>query len=278
MCSKNYIPTREASPVDAAVDFAPSPVLEARKLTIDYEGDAGSVRAVTDIDFCVAAGERLVLLGPSGCGKSTILKAIAGFIKPVAGTISVRNKIVTGPGPDRIVVFQEFDQLLPWKTIRENVMFPLLVARKLGRAEASARAELALAKVGLARVIDAYPHTLSGGMKQRAAIARALAAEPDILLMDEPFAALDSVTRRGLQEDLLTLAEELGITLVFVTHAIDEAVLIGTRLLLLSAFPGRAIATFDTSAFGLQNSDTLEFEAITRDVNDRLFHAGAQNV
>ena len=265
--------------MNVAPAFPPSyPVLEARNLTIDYETDAGPLRVVDRIDFSVAAGDRLVLLGPSGCGKSTILKAIAGFTQPSSGTIAVRGQVVTGPGPDRIVVFQEFDQLLPWKTIRENVMFPLRVARKLSRTEASERAAHALAKVGLTHVIDAYPHTLSGGMKQRAAIARALATRPDILLMDEPFAALDAMTRRGLQEDLLTLAEELGITLVFVTHAIDEAVLIGTRLLLLGAYPARAVATFDTSSFGIEDTESAAFEAITREVNDRLFHAGDRNV
>lgn len=264
--------------MNSSAGFSPSHVLEARQLTIAYDGDAGPVRVATDIDFSVAAGNRLVLLGPSGCGKLSILKAIAGFIKPVAGTISVRDNIVTGPGPDRIVVFQEFDQLLPWKTIRQNVMFPLRVARKLSKAEASQRAEDALAKVGLARVIDACPHTLSGGMKQRAAIARALATKPDILLMDEPFAALDSATRRGLQEDLLALVEELGITLVFVTHAIDEAILIGTNLLLLSAFPGRAIAAFDTAAFGLHDLGSSAFSAIAGDISDRLFQAEGQHV
>ncbi|MBP2148798.1 NitT/TauT family transport system ATP-binding protein [Xanthobacter flavus] len=191
------------------------PVLEARGLTLDYVGQAGRHRAVEDVSFTVHARERLVLLGPSGCGKSSILKALAGFLKPAAGTVSLRGKAVTGPGPDRLVVFQEFDQLLPWKSITDNVAFPLRVARKVPMKEARERARAALAKVGLARAFDAYPHTLSGGMKQRAAIARALAAEPDVLLMDEPFAAPDALTRRTLQ-DLLRLAEEQGFTLVFV--------------------------------------------------------------
>jgi NitT/TauT family transport system ATP-binding protein len=248
-----------------------APVLEARGLALDYQTETGPLRVVEDIGFAVEAGERLVLLGPSGCGKSSILKAVAGFVKPAAGMITTRGRLVTGPGPDRIVVFQEFDQLLPWKTIRDNVAFPLRVARKLGKTEAAERASQALAAVGLSRVADAYPHALSGGMKQRAAIARALATKPDILLMDEPFAALDALTRRQLQEDVLRLAEELRFTLIFVTHAIDEAVLIGTRLLLLNTQPARAIATLDTSAFGVADTGSAPFEAIVHHVHELLF-------
>lgn len=244
----------------------PTPALEAIGLTLDYPTERGPLRAVENVDFRVSPGERLVLLGPSGCGKSSILKAAAGFVHPSAGRILVNGGDIKGPGPDRIVVFQEFDQLLPWKTVRDNVTFPLRVARGLSKAEARDAAEAALVKVGLDLALDLFPHTLSGGMKQRAAIARALAVRPDLLLMDEPFAALDALTRRHLQDDLLRLADELNFTLLFVTHAIDEAVLIGTKLHLLSAHPGRTIATFDTSAFGADSSDSLEFLATVKDV------------
>jgi NitT/TauT family transport system ATP-binding protein len=152
------------------------------------------VRATHDVSFDLYGADRFVLLGPSGCGKSTLLKAVAGFIEPVAGSIEIGGERVRGPGADRIVVFQEFDQLPPWKTVLQNVAFPLRVARKLGRAEARERALHYLDKVGLAKFADAYPHTLSGGMKQRVAIARALAMQPRVLLMDEPFAALDALT------------------------------------------------------------------------------------
>ncbi|MGU3495325.1 ABC transporter ATP-binding protein [Xanthobacteraceae bacterium A53D] len=262
----------------APAPVAAVPALEARRLTLDYVTDAGTIRAVESVDLKVETGERLVLLGQSGCGKSTILKALAGFIPATSGTVLVGGKPVTGPGPDRVVVFQEFDQLLPWKTVRDNVAFPLRVARKLSRRAAAERAEAALARVGLTRALDAYPHALSGGMKQRAAIARALATEPDVLLMDEPFAALDALTRRQLQEDLLRLAEELRFTLVFVTHAIDEAVLIGTRLHLLSAHPGRTLATRDTARFGLADVGGADFEAVTREVHDLLFARGDAHV
>lgn len=247
------------------------PVIEAATLTIDYQTDKGSVRAVEDVSLTVGEGERLVLLGRSGCGKSTILKSIAGFVKPHSGAIRIRGREVRGPGPDRIVVFQEFDQLLPWKTVRQNVEFPLRIARDLPGEQIRARAEAALRRVGLARAMDAYPHTLSGGMKQRAAIARALVTDADILLMDEPFAALDALTRRQLQEDLLRLAEEIGFTLLFVTHSIEEAILIGTRLHLLSAHPGRTVASFDTSGFGWDDLASPAFERVAKKVHQILF-------
>ena len=250
---------------------SPASVISARHLTIDYDTERGPVRAVEDVSLSVARSERLVLLGPSGCGKSTILKAIAGFLQPTSGEILMEGQPVTGPGPDRLVVFQEFDQLLPWKTVRDNVAFPLRVARGKSAAEARDRAEAALAKVGLSRVLDAYPHTLSGGMKQRAAIARALAASPEVLLMDEPFAALDALTRATLQHDLLQLADELKITLVFVTHSIDEAILIGTRLHLLSAHPGRTITGFDTSAIGADQLGTPPFRTLSDEIRQTLF-------
>jgi NitT/TauT family transport system ATP-binding protein len=246
-------------------------VLEAAHLTLEYVSDTGRIRAVEDVSFTVAKGERLVLLGPSGCGKSTILKTIAGFIRPTEGSILLDERVVDKPGPDRIVVFQEFDQLLPWQTVRENVAFPLKVARGKSQTEARQIAEQALVKVGLERALDAYPHTLSGGMKQRAAIARALAAAPEVLLMDEPFAALDALTRANLQNDLLDLAEELKFTLVFVTHAIEEAVLIGSKLHLLSPHPGRTLATFDTRHFGRDSFGTPAFREIVRDINATLF-------
>ncbi|MEA1834950.1 ABC transporter ATP-binding protein [Methylobacterium durans] len=247
-------------------------VLDVRRLSIVYADEAGNERLVVDnVGFGLTAGERLVLLGPSGCGKSSILKAVAGFLPPRSGTISAHGRPVTGPGPDRIVVFQEFDQLLPWKSVLENVAFPLRVARGLSAPEARARAAEAVARVGLTRALDSYPHTLSGGMKQRVAIARALATHPDILLMDEPFAALDALSRQKLQRDLLTLAEETGLTLLFVTHDIDEAILIGTRLHLLSANPGRTIGTFETAQIGPEHLGSSSFASLAREVHRALF-------
>ena len=256
----------------AATDVAAgSIVLEIENLVLEYPTDSGPLRAVDDVSLTIHQGDRLVLLGASGCGKSSILKTVAGFLRPSSGTLRVRGKAVADPGPDRVVVFQEFDQLLPWKTVLDNVAFPLRIARGLSRKDARAAAEAAIEAVGLTRARDTYPHTLSGGMKQRVAIARALATKPDILLMDEPFAALDALTRRKLQEELLSVLTEVRATLLFVTHSIEEALVIGTRLHLLSAHPGRTIGTRDTSAFTFASTGTPEFDRLSKEVHDLLF-------
>lgn len=259
-----------------ARDPLPTAVFEINHLVLEYPISTGIVRAVDDVSFRVGEGERLVLLGPSGCGKSSILKAVAGFLKPASGVIKVRGREIKGPGPDRIVVFQEFDQLLPWRTVRQNVEFPLRMASKLTKAEIRERTEATLRKVGLERVLDSYPHTLSGGMKQRAAIARALVTDADVLLMDEPFAALDALTRTQLQGELLDLAEEIGFTLLFVTHSIEEAILIGTKLHLLSPHPGRTITSLDTHEFGREDAGSARLESLSRDVHDLLFSPKAR--
>jgi sulfonate transport system ATP-binding protein len=220
------------------------PVVALERVTLRHGHGREAVTACEGVSFSLDAGDRLVLLGPSGCGKSTLLSAIAGFLPPAEGAVLVDGRPVRRPGRDRMVVFQEFDQLLPWKTVAGNVAYPPLLAG-LGRAEAERRAAALIGMVGLARFAEAWPHTLSGGMKMRVAIARALAAEPRVLLMDEPFAALDALTRRRMQEELLRLWERLRFTLLFVTHSIEEAVLLGDRILVLSAHPGRVRARLD---------------------------------
>lgn len=158
------------SPVLTPLNLVPNePLLRAEHVTLEYTSERGVVRALDDASFEVWRGDRFVLLGPSGCGKSTLLKAVGGFIQPRAGSLSLAGEPITGPGPDRIVVFQEFDQLPPWKTVKQNVMFPML-AGGVKRAEADQRARHWLGKVGLARFADAYPHTLSGGMNARRAV------------------------------------------------------------------------------------------------------------
>eukprot|EP01036_Dinobryon_divergens_P050276 gene50276-biopygen41080 len=169
-----------------------APAISCRGVSVRFFTEHGSVMALKGVDLDVEAGEFISLLGPSGCGKSTLLKSIAGFIQPCEGEIRLLGQKVEQPGPDRIVVFQEFDQLPPWKTVKQNVMFPLLASRTLGKKEAAERALHYLDKVGLSKFADVHPHQLSGGMKQRVAIARALAMQPRVLLMDEPFAALDA--------------------------------------------------------------------------------------
>jgi NitT/TauT family transport system ATP-binding protein len=218
------------------------PLVSVRGVTLRYRSETTITTATYRVSFDVHQGDRFVLLGPSGCGKSTLLKAIGGFITPTEGELLLNGTPVTSPGPDRAFVFQEFDQLLPWKTVRDNISFALTAGRKFGRREANERAHHFIEKVGLTKFTHSYPHMLSGGMKQRVAIARAMAAEPDILLMDEPFAALDALTRDRMQTELLNLCEETRFSVLFVTHSIPEAIRVGTRILLLTPHPGQAKA------------------------------------
>jgi NitT/TauT family transport system ATP-binding protein len=193
--------------------------------------------ALDNLSLDVAPGEFLTLVGPSGSGKTTLLDLLAGLSRPSSGKVLVDGKEVTGPGPDRAVVFQQY-ALFPWRTASANVSIGLENSG-LSRKQRAAKASEFLDLVGLAGFEDRYPHELSGGMKQRVAIARSLAYEPDVLLMDEPFAALDAQTREQLQDELLRIWKATGKTIVFITHGIDEAVYLGQRVAVLSARPGR---------------------------------------
>jgi NitT/TauT family transport system ATP-binding protein len=219
--------------------------LEVKNLTLQYKTGGYLLTAIHDISFKVEKSDRLVLLGSSGCGKSTILKAIGGFIKPSHGSITLNGKEVKKPGFDRAVVFQEFDQLLPWKSALENVAFAIQASKKISKKEAEEEAEVFLKKVNLQKFANSYPHELSGGMKQRVAIARCLALKSKVILMDEPFASLDALTRQKMQEELLELWTDTQFTLIFVTHSIDEAITLGTRIVMLSPHPGEVIEEID---------------------------------
>ena len=252
----------------------PETLLTVENVSLEYRTPERVVRATHEVSFEVDRSDRFVLLGPSGCGKSTLLKAVAGFIKPTQGEIRLGGATIHEPGPDRIVVFQEFDQLPAWKTVLENIMFPLLASRTLKRREAEERARHYLEKVGLSAFAQAYPHTLSGGMKARVAIARALAMQPKILLMDEPFAALDALTRRKMQEELLELWDEVRFTLLFVTHSIEEALVVGNRILLLSPHPGRVRAEINSHQYNLHSLGGVDFQASAQRIHRLLFDEG----
>jgi NitT/TauT family transport system ATP-binding protein len=227
-----------------------TPLLAVDGVTLQYRTKEHLVTAAYRVSFNVLRSDRFVILGPSGCGKSTILKAVGGFLAPVEGRILLNGAQIDAPGPGRVLVFQEFDQLLPWKTVKENIVFALTASRKLPRREAEDRAMHFIGKVKLTAFADRYPHTLSGGMKQRVAIARGMAVEPEILLMDEPFAALDALTRSQMQEELLQLWEETKFTVLFITHSIPEAIRVGTRILLLSPHPGQVKAEINSPGAG----------------------------
>ena len=222
------------------------PLLDVRGVTLQYKTRDHLVTATYRVDFSVQRSDRFILLGPSGCGKSTLLKAVGGYMAPTEGEMTLKGAKITRPGPDRMMVFQEFDQLLPWKTVRQNVVFALETSGKHKGKAANDKAMQYIEKVHLTRFADAYPHTLSGGMKQRVAIARGMAMEPDILLMDEPFAALDALTRRRMQEELLQLWDDTRFTVLFVTHSIPEAVIIGNRILLMTPHPGQVKAELNS--------------------------------
>lgn len=214
-------------------------ILKVENLSSSYLPDRGKLEVLEDINLTINKGELIALTGPSGCGKSTLLKVIAGFILPDSGSVLIKEKPLTGPDADRIMVFQDFNQLFPWKTVLQNVVFPLQV-KKIGNLKEE-RLEVArhyLTRVQLDDYLNFYPHQLSGGMKQRVALARALVTGPEILLMDEPFGSLDGQTRNSLQGMLLNIWQEIGSTIIFVTHDIREAILISDRIAVMGKGPG----------------------------------------
>ncbi len=207
-------------------------------LTVEYDTPAGRVRALDSVSLTVRPGEFVCLVGPSGCGKTTLLNVVAGFVSPAAGQVTVGGKAVGEPGTARGMVFQDYSQLFPWRTARRNVEFGL-EARAIGGEQRSREALRHLAMVKLEKFADAYPHQLSGGMQQRVAIARALAYNPTLLLMDEPFGALDALTRDEVQRILADVWQETGKTVLYVTHNVAEAVYLADRIIVMSPHPGR---------------------------------------
>jgi len=212
-------------------------MLTVENLNKKYVSHGSVTSALLDINLRIEEGEFVCLLGPSGCGKSTLLKIIAGLIPATSGRITINGQPVSGPGPERAVVFQDY-ALFPWMTVRDNVEFGL-EARRLPAAERREVSSRLLKVVGLSDFAERFPHQLSGGMKQRVSIARALAVDPSLLLMDEPFGALDAQTRHLLQDELLRIWREYRKTVVFVTHSIEEAIYLSDRIVVMTARPGR---------------------------------------
>jgi len=249
-------PATTPEPLESSVT-APSAGIVIDNVMHEYQPQRGrAVLALDRLNLEIRDGEFIALLGPSGCGKSTLLYLIGGFMPIQHGRITVGGRGVTGPGPDRGIVFQHF-ALYPWKTVRENVLYGL-TKQRLTRDECRDRAEHFIKLVGLTGFEDSYPSQLSGGMKQRVAIARTLAIDPDTLLMDEPFGALDAQTRALMQEELIAIWNQSPKTVVFVTHDVREAVLLADRVAVMSARPGRLKEIVDTRSLRAANADVAE--------------------
>ncbi|WP_127145537.1 ABC transporter ATP-binding protein [Pelagibacterium montanilacus] len=225
-----------------------TPTVQGDKIVVEnfqhiFDSADGPIEATGRVDLTIPAGQFVTLVGPSGCGKTTLLKAIAGFIDPTHGRILCDGAPVTGPGRDRGVVFQEL-AILPWRTVRRNIAHGLEIARA-PRQEIDATVKRLIELTGLVGFEDRYPHELSGGMKQRVAVARTWAADPDVILMDEPFAAVDAMTRLTLQEELASLSYQTKKTVFFITHSVDEAVFLADRVLVMSRRPGTIKASIE---------------------------------
>jgi len=236
--------------------------IEVQGVHQTFASAAGDVVALEGIDLSIAPGEFVCLLGPSGCGKSTLLNAIAGFARPTAGSIAVGGKRVTGPGPERGMVFQEY-ALFPWMTVRANVAFGLEIQGRPA-AECRQRVDDLLEKLGLREFAGRYPKDLSGGMRQRVAIARLLALDSPVLLMDEPFGALDALTRRSLQDELLRIWAAFRKTVVFVTHAIEESIYLADRVVVLTYRPGTIKAIVPVALPRPRDPSSVEFNELGR--------------
>ncbi len=248
---ENPAPLNPSSATQASVPSAgrAPPVIVSAGLTVGYElfRERQRLTALSDISLSVHRGEFVVLVGPSGCGKTTFINAVAGLVKPWEGTIQVNGRPVTGPGPDRAMVFQDY-ALMPWRTVESNVRMPFEF-QKLGlsQQEMDERVRHYIELVDLKGFERSFPYELSGGMKQRVGIARALVSEPDILLADEPFAAIDAMTREAMQSELERFVAKTGQTVIFITHSIDEAVMLGDRIVVISYRPGRIKEVVDVN-------------------------------
>ncbi len=250
--------------------------IEIDKVTLNYDTPAGQVTGVKEVSFDIGASEFVCIVGPSGCGKSTLLNVIAGFLPPAEGEIRIAGKTVTGHGMDRGVVFQDFAQLFPWRTALGNVSFGLEM-KGIAKEERDKIAREQLRLVKLEKFVDAFPHHLSGGMQQRVAIARALAYNPSVLLMDEPFAALDAMTRDDMQLLLADVWRETRKTVIYVTHNVAEAVYLADRVIVMSAHPGTVQADIRIELPRPRDPLSVEFVECQKQLMRHLGHKVSEN-
>ena len=244
------------------------PVLSVRQLGKTFSMGDRKTQALHDVNLSVKKGEFVCLIGASGCGKSTLLRILAGFEAATSGTVEMYGAPITGPGPERGMVFQDFG-LFPWLSVKENIAFGPH-QRGLPKADLAELAGHYMHMVGLDKFADYYPGQLSGGMKQRVAIARVLANECEVLLMDEPFGALDALTREKLQQDLLEIWERTRLTVIFVTHAVEEAVLLSDRVVVMTAGPGRIEKDVPMELVRPRDIVGIEFNRVRRDITQLL--------
>lgn len=243
-------------------------MLDVRGLRKVYTGNDRTVEALQDLTLSVRRGELVCIVGPSGCGKTTLLRCLAGLLAPTSGDVRVEGRSVSGPPPSMAVVFQDYGRsLLPWMSVARNIELPLRYKRTVDRRRRGELVARSLEAVGLSDVGNAYPWQLSGGMQQRVAIARALAYEPHLLLMDEPFAAVDAQTRADLEDLIRTIWHGTGVTVLFVTHDIDEAVYLGGRVIVLSSSP--TVVQDDVTIDLPDQRDQLETRSLSRFVELR---------
>jgi NitT/TauT family transport system ATP-binding protein len=248
------------------------PILELRGVSKEFELSGRRIEALRETYLRVSRGEFVCLIGASGCGKSTLLRIIAGFESPTRGQAFMSRAPIRAPGPERGMVFQDYG-LFPWLTVRGNISFGP-TSRKRPVEEVKETVDRFITLVGLQRFADAYPHQLSGGMKQRVAIARVLANDAKVVLMDEPFGALDAMTREHLQEELLEIWQRTGLTVLFVTHSIEEAIFLADRIVVMSPGPGRIESEVNVSLPRPRDVVTPEFNATRRELSLRLHHHG----
>ena len=248
--------------------MAELPILDLRNVGKVYELNDQRIEALRDANLVVEKGEFVCLIGASGCGKSTLLRIVAGFEPPSAGEALMWSKPIAGPAPDRGMVFQDYG-LFPWLSVRQNIGFGP-ASRGLPKAELRVLVDRFVDMVGLTRFADAYPHQLSGGMKQRVAIARVLANDAEMVLMDEPFGALDAMTRERLQDELLDIWQRTKLTVLFVTHSIEEAIFLADRVVVMEPSPGRIASEHRIELPRPRDVSSPEFNAVRRDLSARL--------
>lgn len=248
--------------------MAELPILDLRHVGKVYELNDQRIEALRDANLVVQKGEFVCLIGASGCGKSTLLRIVAGFEPPSAGEALMWSKPIAGPAPDRGMVFQDYG-LFPWLSVRQNIGFGP-ASRGLPKAELRALVDRFVDMVGLTRFADAYPHQLSGGMKQRVAIARVLANDAEMVLMDEPFGALDAMTRERLQDELLDIWQRTHLTVLFVTHSIEEAIFLADRVVVMEPGPGRIASEHRIELPRPRDVSSPEFNAVRRELSARL--------